>query len=122
MGFDEDDIEALKEDVNGKSEPSKRAATSSSAAAIEIESRESSASTAQAAEPMREIPLRMSSAALDEFSKLVLELQQAWGARTLIEVVGRAVRETHTRWQAQALAEGKLASADAIPELAETGF
>jgi ParB-like nuclease domain len=117
MGFDEDDIESLNEEVHGKKEDTGRRA---STPAIEIDDRE--ADGAGEAEPMREIPLRMTAAAIQEFSRLVLDLQQAWGAHTLIEVVGRAVRETHERWRASESVTGKAGSADALPELAGTDF
>ena len=116
MGFDEADIESLNEDIHGKTEKGGRKLTP----ALDIESRD--ADTPDADEPMREIPLRMTAAAIQEFSRLVLDLQQAWGAHTLIEVVGRAVRETHTRWQASEQVSGKAGSAAGLPELADTGF
>ncbi len=119
MGFDEADIESLSEEVSGKAESKGRKATASASPALEIEDRESGGTT-EAAEPMRENPLRMNATAIQEFSRLVLDLQQAWGAHTLIEVVGRAVRETHTRWQASESVTGKVGSAAGLPELAAT--
>jgi hypothetical protein len=114
LGFDEDDIEALNEDVNGKKE-TKKAKPSSESIKIEVEDKESESSKSDA-EPMREIPLRMPADQIQEFSKLILDLQRAWGARTLIEVVGRAVKETHDRWQAQE-AGGARGSEAGLPEL-----
>jgi hypothetical protein len=114
LGFDEDDIEALNEDVNGKKE-TKKAKPSSESIKIEVEDKESESSKSDA-EPMREIPLRMPADQIQEFSKLILDLQRAWGARTLIEVVGRAVKETHDRWQAHE-AGGARGSEAGLPEL-----
>ena len=118
MGFDEADLESLQEEVHGKTDKSGRRAPTP---ALDIEDRESGDDSPDA-EPMREIPLRMSAAAIQEFSRLVLDLQQAWGAHTLIEVVGRAVRETHTRWQASETVTGKQGSAAGMPELAGTEY
>jgi hypothetical protein len=117
MGFDEADIESLQEELQGKTEKNRKTTP-----AIDIESRDTDDTGTGDAEPMREIPLRMSAAAIQEFSRLVLDLQQAWGAHTLIEVVGRAVRETHTRWQASEQVSGKQGSAAGLPELAGTDF
>jgi ParB-like chromosome segregation protein Spo0J len=110
LGFDEEDIEALREDVDGKKESKRSAKTA--APAIEVEDREASSEGSSGSEPMREIPLLMTSTQIQEFSKQVLDLQRLWGSRTVVEVVSRAVSETHGRWQAQEA--GKVKTADPL--------
>lgn len=117
LGFDEEDIEALNEEVSGKKAEKKRAP----AAAIDLEDKESESSDS-GTEPMREIPLRMPASKIQEFSKMVLDLQKTWGSRTLIEVVGRAVKETHERWQAQEAGRSRGSSAAGLPEFVGTEF
>jgi ParB-like chromosome segregation protein Spo0J len=120
LGFDEDDIEALREEVSGKKESKRKAP----AADIDIESKEAESSddgsSGSASEPMREIPLRMTSSELKTFSDQIRDLQRLWGSRTLVEVVNRAVLETHQRYQAQEV--GARGSAAAAPDLIGTEF
>jgi ParB-like chromosome segregation protein Spo0J len=120
LGFDEDDIEALREEVSGKKESKRKAP----AADIDIESKEAESSddgsSGSASEPMREIPLRMTSSELKTFSDQIRDLQRLWGSRTLVEVVSRAVLETHQRYQAQEV--GARGSAAAAPDLIGTEF
>lgn len=123
LGFDEDDLEAMREEQNGKKETKRKPA--SSVEAIEIEDKEATSSDDSSAGTgpvtMREIPLRMPASDIQEFSKLILDLQRLWSSRTLVEVVSRAVSEAHGRWQAQE-AGGRGGSAQAIPEFVGTDF
>jgi ParB-like chromosome segregation protein Spo0J len=121
LGFDEDDIEAMNEEVSGQAakKSSKRKVE-----ALDIEDKEAEPDSDgdSAATPMREIPLRMPADQIQEFSQKVLDLQKMWGSRTLIDVVGRAVKETHERWQAQEAGSSKQGSAAGIPEFVASNF
>jgi hypothetical protein len=117
-GFDENDVEALTEEVSGKTETKRKYKTAASEAEdIDVESESKDADDA-GPEPMKEIPLRMPASQIQTFSQQVLDLQRTWGARTLIDVVGKAVAEAHERWQAQlGASNGKPGSQAGLPEL-----
>lgn len=115
MGIDKE-YDSLQEELHAR--PEKRRAK------VEIDDvdlEEESEEVPDAPMPMREIPLRMPTDELAEFSQKILDLQHLWELRTLVEIVKRAVDESHDRWQAAArLGSG---SADAIPpELATSDF
>jgi ParB-like chromosome segregation protein Spo0J len=101
LGFDEEDIAELKEEVSEKKTTPRK----------KTEVKETKTET-----PLREIPLKMPADQAQAFSSKVLDLQRVWGSRTLVEVVDRALSEAHERWKSQE------ASAPKAPEFAAVEF
>jgi hypothetical protein len=106
--LDEGDLESLAESLFGQREEKK----TKPAVAIELGDREAERSTP--GDLVREIRLLIPASKIEEFGKMVVDLQQLWGLHTLMEVIERAVSEAHSRRQASA--SGRVGSEAALPE------
>lgn len=116
-GFNEDDLEVLREELSGSTERRRQ----TSVEPIRLEDREAEDA---GPEPMREVTLLIPASQIGDFGQQVADLQRLWGARTLIEIIRRAVSEAHERWQASVDVTGRqVGSAAALPpELVGTEY
>jgi hypothetical protein len=113
-GYTHDDFEALSEEVNAPEVRGRQRRE------VDFEDRE--AEEDDAPEPQREIPLRVSASKIESFAEQVNDLLQLWELETFADVVLRAIKEAHDRWQAGVGVVGKRAdSSDALPEELKAG-
>lgn len=113
-GFTIEDFEALSEEVNA---PQERGHVRR-----EVEFEDRDVSDDDGPEPQREIPLRVAAGKIEAFAEQVNDLLQLWELETFADVVLRAIKEAHDRWQAGVGVVGKRAdSSDALPEELRAG-
>jgi len=96
-GYTQDDFEALSEEVNA---PEARGHQRREVDFEDHDFEDHDVGSDDGPEPQREIPLRVAASRIEGFAEEVNDLLQLWDLETFADVVLRAIREAHERWQA----------------------